>query len=70
MTWTITTSKAAVPQLVKTERTYKRLNVLMREIDDARVWAGLHWRNSMRDGGQVGRRVAKHVAKNYFRPTE
>ncbi len=68
VTWTIVTSNAAIPQLVKTERTYYDMNALMREIDDARVWAGLHWRHSMRHGGQIGRKVAKHVCDNFFVP--
>ena len=70
LTWTIATSKAAVPPLVQTERTYHRLNVLMREIGDARVWAGLHWRHAIRDGVRIGRRVAAHVSKRYFRPVK
>ena len=67
--WRIATSQAAVPQVVQTERTYRDLNALMREIDNARVWAGLHWRHSMRHGGQIGRKVAKHVCDNFFRPS-
>ncbi len=69
VTWTLTASKAIFPQLVQTERTYRDMNRIMREIDDARVWAGLHWRHSMRHGGQIGRKVAKHVFDNFFRPT-
>lgn len=69
VTWTIKTSTTAVPQLVQAERTYDDLNALMREIDDARVWAGLHWRHSMRHGDQIGRKVASHVVTNFFRPT-
>jgi len=68
VTWTIATSKTAVPQIVQTERTYSDLNALLREIDDARVWAGLHWRHSMRHGSQIGRKVAAHVATKYFQP--
>jgi hypothetical protein len=68
ITWTIVTSQSAVPQVVRTERTYDNLNDITREIDDARVWAGLHWRNSMRDGDRLGRNVARHVARNFFRP--
>ena len=66
--WTLTTSKTAVPQVVQTERTYENLNALMREIDDARVWAGLHWRHSLRHGAQIGRGVASHVVQNFFQP--
>jgi hypothetical protein len=68
VTWTLVTSKSAVPQLVRTTRTYRDLNALMREVDDARVWAGLHWRYSMRLGAKLGRSVATHVAKSYFQP--
>jgi hypothetical protein len=68
LNWTLVTSKAAVPALVKTERTYDHVNALMREIGDARVWGGLHWRHAVRHGEQIGRRVAAHVTKNYFRP--
>jgi hypothetical protein len=67
LTWTITTSATAVPQLVHTQRTYTDLNQIMKEIDDARVWAGLHWRNSMKDGDKLGARVARHVVKHHFR---
>lgn len=66
VTWTITST---VPQVVHAERTYYDLNALMREIDDARVWAGLHWRHSMRHGDLIGRKVAKHVVDGFFRPT-
>jgi hypothetical protein len=54
--------------LIQNVRTYYDMNALMRDIDDARVWAGLHWRHSMRHGDQVGRKVARHVTDNFFRP--
>jgi hypothetical protein len=68
VTWTLTVSRAAIPQPLQTERTYHDLNALMREIYDARVWAGLHWRHSMMNGAQVGRKVSKYVSDNFFRP--
>jgi hypothetical protein len=70
MTWTIATSKTAVPQLVQTERTYEHLNAVMHEVTNARVWAGLHWRHSVRHGAQIGRHVAAHVSRHFFRPVE
>ena len=66
--WTLTTSKDAVPQLIQTQRTFHDLDDIARQIDNARVWSGLHWRHSMRDGDRIGRAVAKRVAENYFRP--
>jgi len=70
LTWTLKTSKDAVPQLIQTERTFHDLQDIARQIDDARVWAGLHWRHSMHDGDQIGREVAKRVFVNYFRPIQ
>jgi hypothetical protein len=66
VSWTLTTT---APQAVVTSRTYKDVNTLMREVDNARIWAGLHWRHSMRHGAQVGRKVAQHVTRNFFQPT-
>lgn len=67
VTWTLTSD---APPAVKKARTYYDLNALMREVDNARVWGGLHWRHTMRHGAQVGRNVAKHVTRNYFRPVQ
>ena len=63
----IVTSKEAVPQLMTTERTYSSLAALMEQVGNARVWAGLHYRNSMDEGAALGHRVARHVAEHYFR---
>ncbi len=68
--WTIVTSKDAVPQLVQTARTYTSLDALMDDIDNARVWAGLHYRTSMLEGGALGSEVAKHVTEGHFRPRD
>jgi hypothetical protein len=45
-----------------TEREYRSLSSAVAEAIDARVWAGLHLRHSMRDGARLGQRVAWHVA--------
>jgi hypothetical protein len=67
VTWTI---DSRAPQLDPDarERTYHDLKALAREIDDARVWAGLHWRHSMRHGAKIGHEVARHVSRNFFKP--
>jgi hypothetical protein len=68
LSWTLSGNQTAVPQLVQTERRYHNLKAINREIDDARVWSGLHWRHSMRDGDRIGREVAERVFESYFRP--
>jgi hypothetical protein len=66
--WTMTADKTAVPQLVKTQRTYHNLRAILHESGNARIWAGLHWRHSIEDGDQIGHGVAERVFENYFRP--
>jgi hypothetical protein len=65
--WTLVTSKEAVPQLVRTERRYNSLGAIIDEVADARVWSGLHYRNTMAEGAELGRRVARHVLGGSFR---
>jgi len=67
--WTLTTSKTAVPALVKTERHYRSLIDLLGDIGNARVWGGLHYRRALRDGAVIGGRVAAHVQWYHFQPT-
>ncbi|MFL6446558.1 MAG: hypothetical protein ACJ746_02535 [Bryobacteraceae bacterium] len=53
---------------MQTERTYSDLDSMLNEIYNARIWAGLHWLNSLNDGAKIGRNVAAHVYSNYFLP--
>jgi hypothetical protein len=66
VTWTLATSKVAVPRVEQTERTYDDLEVLEAEIGNARIWGGLHWRFSIRDGATIGARVASEVLSKHF----
>ena len=70
VTWTLETSKTAVPRLEKTQRTYTSLDTLEAEIGNARVWGGLHWRTSIDVGGLIGDGIALHVLANDFRRIE
>jgi hypothetical protein len=66
VTWTLSVPRTSVPALTQTEYTYDQLNSLMRDVEDARVFGGLHWRQSLRHGAQVGRRVSAYVTRHYF----
>jgi VCPO second helical-bundle domain len=50
-------------------RTYDKFNDIEKEIVDARVFGGMHFRHSDMNGAQLGRKVAKNLIKNFFRPT-
>jgi hypothetical protein len=47
-------------------RTYYKFNDIEKEIADARVYGGMHFRHSTMNGAQLGRKVARNMVKNYF----
>jgi hypothetical protein len=49
-------------------RYYHTLKYVVQEVNDARVWAGFHFRNSDEEGSTLGRKVGRFVARNFFRP--
>ena len=53
-----------------TTRTYNNTDDLLKDVTDARIFAGFHFRTSCIRGGIIGKKVAKYVAKNYFLPVE
>jgi hypothetical protein len=42
---------------------------LLDEVLRARVYGGMHYRNSTEQGTKLGRKVARHLLSHYFRPT-
>lgn len=51
-----------------TTRRYARFSEVGSEVQNARIWAGLHFRLSTSDGAALGRQVAHLVTRRYFRP--
>jgi hypothetical protein len=51
-------------------RTYRRFRDVVDEVNDARVWAGFHFRYSQEDGSTLGRKVARYVVRNFFQPVD
>jgi hypothetical protein len=49
-------------------RYYDRFKDAVREVNDARVWAGFHFRNSDLEGTVLGRKVGRYVARRFFQP--
>jgi hypothetical protein len=37
-------------------------------IIDARAWSGIHFRTANVQGAGLGKKVARHLGKNYFEP--
>ena len=47
--------------------TYSRFNEICADVDDARVFAGIHFRFDQEAGGRLGREVATAVYKSNLR---
>jgi hypothetical protein len=52
-----------------TSRVYNTVGQIQREIVDARVWGGLHFRNSVEQGEKLGNDVAAWDLDHAFQPT-
>jgi PAP2 superfamily len=51
-----------------TTRHYARLSDALREVIDARVWAGIHFRTADVQGAHLGETVARYERRHYFQP--
>ena len=49
--------------------TFETVNELQREVVNARVWAGLHYRGSAVEGLELARQVARYTLRRNFLPT-
>jgi hypothetical protein len=50
----------------RTTRSFDRLSNAIKEIIDARVWGGIHFRTADMQGAVLGKKVAQYVQKHYF----
>jgi hypothetical protein len=51
-----------------TTRHYRSLSQAMAELDEARIWAGVHYRFATKDGHRLGAAVARDVLAHAFGP--
>jgi hypothetical protein len=47
-------------------RSYRRFNDIITEVNNARIWAGFHYRASTDDGARMGRQIARFVLHHAF----
>jgi hypothetical protein len=66
---TIHGSADGTPNNWAATHTFKTVNDLQREVVNARVWAGLHYRGSALEGLELARNVARWTLSRYFLPT-
>jgi hypothetical protein len=56
------------PTLPGVTRKWDRLSDLTQEVSNARIWSGVHYRNSAEVGARMGHQVAAHAVANYLQP--
>jgi len=52
-----------------TTRSFDRFSDALKEVNGARVWAGIHFRTADMQGAVLGKKVAHYMRQHYFRPT-
>ncbi len=52
-----------------TNRSFDRLSEALKEIIDARVWGGIHFRTADVQGAVMGKKIARYESRHYFGPT-
>src|SRR6266508_5192630 len=53
-----------------TSRSFDRFSDALKEIIDARVWGGIHFRTADVQGAVLGTKVVRYMEKHYFQPVE
>jgi hypothetical protein len=62
------TTFSAFSNRTRTTRSYDRLSEALKEIIDARVWGGIHFRTADVQGAVLGKKVAHWLGTHYFQP--
>jgi mono/diheme cytochrome c family protein len=78
MTGTVETlfGTADVPEIATTSPTlpgithrWTNMKAFNDEVSQARIWAGFHYRFSIRVGQDMGQKIGEYVVKNVLQPT-
>jgi PAP2 superfamily len=51
-------------------RQFDRFSLVLKEIIEARVWGGIHFRTADVQGAVIGKKVAYYLRKHYFQPVD
>jgi hypothetical protein len=51
-----------------TTRSFNRFSDMLKQVIDARVWGGIHFRTADTQGAVLGKKVAHYLKRHYFQP--
>jgi hypothetical protein len=67
MTFYATSSRFPIdPTQPREKRFFSRFSALTNEILEARIWAGIHFRNADVQAANLGRNVERYIQTQYF----
>lgn len=58
---------STVPGLTNSTHSFDRFSAMLKEVGDARVYGGIHYRKAITDGVAIGRNVARFTKNHFFR---
>jgi hypothetical protein len=58
----------ADPANPKATRTFRNVSALAKEMNEVRIWGGVHFRSSLDASTEMGRRIADDVFETYLKP--
>jgi hypothetical protein len=62
------TMSSSAPGLLQPVRSYNRFSQVLTDILNARIYGGMHYRNSTDLGTELGRQVARQAVEHFFLP--
>jgi hypothetical protein len=65
---TVTLTSKSVPGVALAEHTFTKTQDIIKEVIDARVYGGMHYRTSAVHGIAIANKVSHWVSKHYFLP--
>lgn len=66
----VTLTSTSVPGVPLAEHHFRKVEDMVKEVIDARVYGGMHYRTSGEAGAVIGKKVARYVSKHYFLPVD
>jgi hypothetical protein len=68
VSFTVTSNKCSPAPCAP--RSFDRFSVALKEIIDARVWGGIHFRTADVQGAVLGAKVVRYLERSYFQPLD
>jgi hypothetical protein len=64
------TIDSKIAGLTNSERSYSSFSQALDEVLDARVYGGMHYRNSTKKGAKIGKHVSQFATRHFFLPSK